>query len=369
VPPLRVGIDGRAFESPAPGVRRYLQGLVPALLALDDAPQLVALGGRPEAVPAGVAHIGEPAHPPSNAGWTIVGLPRAAARARVDLIHAPAYTAPWWAGVPVVVTVHDVSYERHPEWYPYRRDWLRRAFYRRSATGATHILTVSAFSAREITEAYGIAGSRITVAPLAASRMFAPADPARPGDLPGGVSPPYVLHVGDLHERRNLAMVVEAVLEARRHFGEVAGVSLVLAGTDRGVGDALSEIAARAGSPEAVVRLDRVEEEALRSLYQSASAFVYPSLYEGFGLPLVEAMACGLPVIGARAGSIPEVLGDAGILLDASDTRAWTQAVVAVVNDEARRARMRADGVARARMFTWTRTARATLDVYRLVAR
>src|SRR5829696_5489418 len=146
-------------------MRRYLEGLVPALLTLDDAPELVSLGGDARAIPPGVSHLDEPPHPPTNAGWILVGLPRAAARARVDVMHAPAYTAPFWASVPVVVTVHDVSYERHPQWYPYRRDWLRRAFYRRSAQAAAHVLTVSEFSAGEISAAYGIPRDRVTVAP------------------------------------------------------------------------------------------------------------------------------------------------------------------------------------------------------------
>jgi hypothetical protein len=105
---LRVGIDGRAFSSPAPGIRRYVEGLVPALLALEDAPEVVALGGLPEAVPPQIPHVGERLHPPTNAGWTLVGLPRAAAEARVDVLHAPAYTAPFWSPVPVVLTIHDI---------------------------------------------------------------------------------------------------------------------------------------------------------------------------------------------------------------------------------------------------------------------
>ena len=149
---LRIGIDGRAFTSPAAGIRRYVAGLTRALLTLGEPLELVALGGRDSsAIPRGVGHVAEPPHPPTNLGWTLVGLPRAARRAAVDIIHAPAYTAPWWSPVPVVVTVHDVSYELHPQWYPYRRDWLRRAFYRRSAQAARHILTVSRFSAAEIT--------------------------------------------------------------------------------------------------------------------------------------------------------------------------------------------------------------------------
>jgi alpha-1,3-rhamnosyl/mannosyltransferase len=364
---LRVGIDGRAFGSPAAGVRRYLEGLVPALLALEDAPEIVALGGE-TVLPSGLTRVDAPLHPATNAGWVLVGLPRAASSAGVDLIHAPAYTAPFWAPAPVVLTIHDVSYERHPQWYPYRRDRLRRAFYRRSARSAARILTDSEFSASEITAAYGIARDSITVAPLGVSAAFVPADPGLPSELPANVTTPYLLHVGDLHERRNLMVVVEALLEARRHFGALPGLSLVLAGVDRGVGDALCAVAREADAGDAVVRLGVVDEERLHMLYRGAAALVYPSRYEGFGFPLVEAMASGTPVIASRAASIPEVAGDAGILLDPDDVQGWTAAIVKVINDEGLRASMRAAGIARASQFTWSRTARATMGVYRQAA-
>src|SRR5687768_11029485 len=200
---LRVGIDGRAFQSPAAGVRRYVSRLVRALLALSEPLEIVALGGADSsALPSGLGYVAEPPHPPSNAGWALIGLPRAAVRASVHLIHAPAYTAPFWSGVPIVVTIHDVSYARHPEWYPYRRDWLRRAFYRRSARAASHILTDSVFSAGEIAAAYGIAPGRLSVVPLGVETTFAPGDPNVACPLPAGVMTPYLLHVGDLHERR-----------------------------------------------------------------------------------------------------------------------------------------------------------------------
>jgi glycosyltransferase involved in cell wall biosynthesis len=360
---LRVGIDGRAFSSPAAGVRRYVHQIVPALLDLGEPLEIVALGGGQD-LPGGVAHVAEPPHPPTNLGWTLVGLPSAAATAQVDLIHAPAYTAPFLTRLPIALTIHDVSYERHPEWYPYRRDWLRRAFYRRSAKAAAQVLTDSKFSADEIVAAYGIPTDRITVAPLGVSR-FHPGDPDLPVDLPAGVTTPFLLHVGDLHERRNLPMLVDALVEARRHFGTASAVSLVLAGVDRGVGDGLCTMAAAAGMPDAVVRLGMVGDDRLQGLYRAAIALVYPSLYEGFGLPVLEAMASGTPVIASQAASIPEVLGHAGILLSPTDASAWAQAIVTVMNDESLRTSMRVAGMARAATFTWARTARVTYDAYR----
>jgi glycosyltransferase involved in cell wall biosynthesis len=367
---LRIGIDGRAFKSPAAGIRRYIHGLTRALLTLGEPIEIIALGGTdPGALPPGTGFVPEPAHLPTNFGWTQVGVPLAAHRARVDLIHAQAYTAPFWPGRPLVLTIHDVSYELHPEWYPYKRDWLRRAFYRGSAHAATHILTVSRFSASEIHRAYGIPPERITVAPLAADRTFAPRDPAVPEQLPAGVRAPYVLTVGDLHDRRNLAMLVEAVITARRHSGAVPALSLVMVGKDLGVADGLCAMASNAGARDAIVHLTAVSGKQLRALYRGAVALVYPSLYEGFGLPVVEAMASGTPVITSNTTALPELVDGAGVTLAPGDIDAWTRAVIDVANSDERRARMRTDGIRRASEFTWDRTARLTLETYRRVLR
>jgi glycosyltransferase involved in cell wall biosynthesis len=363
--PLKVGIDGRAFSSPAAGVRRYVAGLTAGLLSLGEHLSVVALGGARDSIPAGVDYQTESLHPPTNLGWMLVGLPRAAARAGVDIIHAPAYTAPFWSPVPVVLTIHDVSYQRHPEWFPYRRDRFRRAFYRRSAHSAVSILTDSAFSASEITAAYGIPASRMAVVPLAVDPSFAAAHPGAAHDLPADVQMPFLLHVGDLHERRNLGTVVDALLAARQRNLVAGPLSLVLAGVDRGVGDALLARAAQAGAGDLIVRLGSIGEHQLHALYRAATALVYPSLYEGFGLPVLEAMASGTPVIASHAASIPEVLGDAGLLLDPRDVDAWTNAIVRVAGNEAERLRMSTAGRQRAAGFTWERTARATFDVYR----
>jgi len=368
VPALRIGIDGRAFGSPAAGVRRYVTELVPALLRGSERLELVALGGDPATVPAGLAHVPEPWHPPTNLGWVSVGLPRAAARGRVDVIHAPAYTAPLRSRLPVVLTIHDVSYALHPEWYPYRRDRARRLFYRRSARMAAHVLTVSEFSRGEIAAAYDIPRGRITVTPHGVPRMFAAGEAGAARPLPPGVTSPFVLHVGDLHERRNLTFLLEALVAARWRL-DGTGLTLVLAGVDRGVGAALGMRAAAAGMPEAVVRLGPIADDELRPLYGAAAALVYPSRYEGFGLPLLEAMASGTPVIASRAASIPEVVGEAGVLLDPDDAEAWTRALVRVVSDPDECARLRQRGLARAAGFTWAEAARITAGVYRQVAR
>jgi glycosyltransferase involved in cell wall biosynthesis len=272
------------------------------------------------------------------------------------VFHAPAYTAPLWQGQPLILTIHDVVYARHPEWYPGELDPIRQWFYRRSARRARRIVTDSAFSRSEIAAAYGVPVERIDVVPLAASRVFSPGGGVRRG---GGV-----LHVGDLHVRRNLPLLLDAILQLRRE-AVVADVTLTLVGVDRGVLPALRRQAADAGDPDALVYAGVISDEALAEQYRSAAVFAYPSRYEGFGVPLLEAMQCGTPVVGSRAASIPEVVGTAGLLVDPDDRRGWVEAIRAVLTDAARAAALGDAGVTRAAGFTWAATAAATTDVYR----
>jgi alpha-1,3-rhamnosyl/mannosyltransferase len=359
---LCVGFDGRALASPAAGVRRYTYELFGALALLPRV-TVVAIGApAAAAVPPGVERVAGAASLPTNPGWMLTGLPHAARRAGLDLFHAPSYTAPFRGPRPLVLTIHDVSYERHPEWYPHKRDPLRRAFYRWSARTADRIVTDSSFSKAEIVEAYGIPPGRVDVVLLAASGAFAGPAPVARTD----VSPPYVLHVGDLHERRNLDIAARAVLRVRRSAPPFQHLQLVLAGVDRGVGGSLARLGEEAPHGRDLLRLvGRADDEALAGLYRDAAALVYPSRYEGFGLPLLEAMSCGTPVIASRAASIPEVTAEAAILLDPDDEAAWAAAIEAVLRPETgTAARLREAGLRRAADFSWRRTAEATAAVY-----
>ena len=353
---MKVGFDARALVSPAAGVRRYTRELFGAMAAGGEV-QVVAAGAVPGAdLPQGVSSAGAGASLPTNVGWMLTGLPRAARAAQVDLFHAPSYTAPFGGPRPLVLTIHDISYERHPEWYPYRRDPARRAFYRWSARTADRIITDSEFSKREIVAGYGLEPARIAVVPLAAGSTFAPQV------TPRSNTSPYLLHVGDLHPRRNLVVAVRALRRVRARRPDLRTVRLVLAGVDRGSGAALIDHA----SPDEAQMIElagTVSEDGLLQLYRGACGLLYPSLYEGFGLPLLEAMACGTPVVAARASSITEVTGDAAILLDPHDDAGWADAIESLF-DPAVAGHLRDQGVRRAEAFTWQRTAKATVDVY-----
>jgi glycosyltransferase involved in cell wall biosynthesis len=186
------------------------------------------------------------------------------------------------------------------------------------------------------------------------------------------VGPPYVLHVGDLHVRRNVGTVLKAILDLRLAFGQgrdrrgAEPPRLVCAGVDRGVGAELRSAAS--SDPEALTLTGAVPEDALLALYRGARLLVYPSLYEGFGLPVLEAMQCGVPVVAANAASLPEVTGDGGLLVDPLDVRGWRDAIEALWQDEAAHARQRESALRRAAGFSWTRTAQETLGVLRQCA-
>jgi glycosyltransferase involved in cell wall biosynthesis len=358
----RIGFDGRALASPAAGVRRYATELFGALAALDGDLTIVAVGTPdPTGVPEGVERAPGAASLPTNAGWMLSGLPRAARQARLDLFHAPAYTVPLWSPRPLAVTIHDVSYARHPEWYPYRRDPIRRAFYRRSARAADRVITDSAFSKSEIAAAYGIPSEAIAVVPLAAASMFSPGPML---SLPPHVPRRYLLHVGDVHVRRNLAVVVRAMTLARRRDRRLADVGLVLAGVRRDEAEALHTVETTTNGASLLTFVGQTDEDLLLALYRSAAALVYPSRYEGFGLPLLEAMACGVPVVASRSSCIPEVTGEAAVLLDPDDEEGWSAAIARVIDDEAYAAALREAGYRRAASFSWRRTAEETAAVY-----
>jgi alpha-1,3-rhamnosyl/mannosyltransferase len=281
--------------------------------------------------------------------------------------HAPAYTAPPIGVHPLVLTVHDVSYATHPEWYPHQTGALRQWFYRASVRAADVLITDSEFSRSEITRAYGVGDDRIRVIPLGVSPSFSPGAPGTSGTS-GTVGMPYVLHVGDIHARRNLVLALDAVLRVRASGGKGSRLSLVLAGKDRGTGVELLARASARGQTDALQMLGSVTDDVLLSLYRGAAALVYPSRYEGFGLPMVEAMACGVPVLASRGSTGEEVLGDAGVILPPDAEAEWADAMRMILENPDRTADLRRRALQRAALFTWQRTAELTWDVYREVS-
>lgn len=298
-------------------------------------------------------------------------LSRELRRYPVDLLHVQ-YTAPPFAPCPVVATIHDLSFEHLPETFN-RRSWMQlRLTVRRTARRAAHIITGSEYSRGDISRTYGIAPERITVAPDAAPAHFAPVtnetELRRIRDS-YGIRENYILSLGSIQPRKNLVRLIEAYSSLRAVRPEVKLPQLVLAGKRGWLDDETFRAAERHALGKDILFTGYVPEQDLVGLYSGAICFVYPSYFEGFGLPAIEAMQCGVPVIAGNRTSLPEVVADAGMLFDPFDTQALVKALTQVIDDSACRAMLRAKGLERARNFNWKTTAQLTLNVYQVAAK
>jgi glycosyltransferase involved in cell wall biosynthesis len=281
----------------------------------------------------------------------------------------PHFAAPVRAGFPLVVTVHDVIPLVLPE---YRASpWMRAhlAIMRRTVRAARLILTPSHAARDDIVRILGMPSQRIRVIPEAAGPEFRPAEDwttVRETAQKFGIRERYIFNVGGFDIRKNLPVLLEAFSRARPRLREPA--QLVIAGaphtTNPRVFPPLQPVIERLGISDAVILTGRITEPEKRALYQGAALYVTPSLYEGFGLTALEAMACGVPTIAANRTSLPEVVGEGGILVE-PEPEALATAIAAVLNDPAEAATWRARALARAATFDWRRTAELTLEAYR----
>lgn len=286
--------------------------------------------------------------------WTHLRLSAELARRRPDLLFVPAHVIPIVCPVPAVATIHDVGYLWHRSAYTPLSWMLLHLGTLQNARAARRIVVDSRATARDLIKHFGVAESRIRVAYLGGPsvRDVTP-DPEVIARY--RLPPRYFLFVGTLQPRKNLTRLLEAF--ARISSSSGSSVGLVLAGRP-GVG--ASHLPARAealGLTDRVTWLSYVAEEHKPSLYAGARALVFPSLYEGFGLPVLEAMAWGTPVIASNVSSVPEVAGEAGLLVDPYDVDGLAQAMARILDDAALRERLIAAGRERAALFTWDRCA------------
>ncbi|HYV25230.1 MAG TPA: glycosyltransferase family 1 protein [Pyrinomonadaceae bacterium] len=284
----------------------------------------------------------------------------------VDVLHVQ-YTAPPLAPCAVVATIHDLSFEHLPETFNRRSRAQLRLTVRRTARKAAQILTLSEFSRQDIIDTYSIAPDRVSVTPAAAASHFKPIEDEtelRKIREAYGIERDYILLVSSIQPRKNLIRLIEAYscLRGLRPEGKLP--QLVLVGKRGWLDNETFRAAQRHSANNDIAFTGYVAEKDLPALYSGATCFVYPSFFEGFGLPVLEAMQCGAPVIAGNRTSIPEVVGKAGLLFDPFDTNSLVQALTRVLDDSEYRAVLRMQGLERARQFDWKRTARMTLQTY-----
>jgi glycosyltransferase involved in cell wall biosynthesis len=362
---MRFSVDAHAIGCQLTGNEVYVRNLLSAFASVDDRSEFIAYVSTPEAAGALPRRFRQ--RRVSRDPFVRLGfdLPRWLRRDRPDLLHVQ-YTAPLLCPTPVVVSVHDVSFVDYPEYFTAARAAQLRLTVRRTVERAVRVLTGSEFSRREIARAYGLDGSKIAVIPNAASPLFRPLGHEeavawvwRRFQVPS----PFILTVGDLQARKNQAGLIRA-------FAEMAGAypqlhhHLVLAGKESWHGEAVRKAAARSGVAERIHFTGFVSDEELLQLYNACQFFVFPSFYEGFGLPVLEAMACERPVACSDSSAILEVADAAAILFDPRSTEQMVRALADLALDSELRARMGRLGLQRALQFSWRRTAEKTLQVY-----
>jgi len=347
------------------GIHRYLYEVLRRLPEAAPEIALTAFIG-PRAIPPEVPGIrwvrtSWPTHQPFvRILWEQLVLPLRLARGSWELLHAMAFVAPLAARLPVVVTVYDLSFLLYPEAFRTANRLYLRMFARWTCRRAAGILAISQAAREDLIRRWGLPPERITVAYPGVDPRFRPlpAEEVAAFRARRGLPERFILYVGTLEPRKNLGVLLEAIARLS------PPVPLILVG-------------GKGWKPAFLPRLRELEregrarwvgfipDEELPLWYNAATVFAYPSRYEGFGMPPLEAMACGTPVIAARAASLPEVVGEAGLLVDPMDGEAWTEGLSTLLWDEALREALRARGLARAARFTWEATAAATVRLYR----
>ncbi|MBE7421023.1 MAG: D-inositol-3-phosphate glycosyltransferase [Rhodocyclaceae bacterium] len=295
-----------------------------------------------------------------------LSFPLALSRDRIDLAHFQ-YVAPPACPCPTVVTIHDISYEFFPEYFHPLQRMRMRALIPLSARRAAHVVTISEFSKRTIVERYGVAEENITVTPLGVSAVFRPIAPGQAEEMTRrfAIARPFILGVGNLQPRKNLERLIRAF--ARMTNGGDRDFDLVLVGQMAWQGHRVEAEVHRLGLDDRVRLTGYVSEEELVALYNRATVFAYPSIFEGFGLPVIEAMACGTPVLTSCASSLPEVAGSAALQVDPHDDEAISSELARLADDAALRAALSIKGREQAARFTWRATAELTARVFERV--
>ncbi len=368
---MHIGLDGYPLVWPKTGVAHYTFELAQELSRL--APQhsfdLIAPAAYPPEVSAQVNQIPNLAAVTLKTNlitrrWWAIGLPAHVRRARLDLFHGTNYEVPLRNRERNVLTVHDLSIFSHPETHDKRIATRGRRRLRIMMRSAARIITPTEAVKRELIARFQMNPDTIAVTPEAPRKAFRPMPAGQTADVRQrlGIADDFILCVGTIEPRKNLLTLVSAFAELLRNTAHQP--QLVIAGPKGWLTAEFDRVAAEANFGERLRLVGYVGDEDLRALYSSCKAFVFPSLYEGFGLPPLEAMACGAPVIASRIAAHVETLGAHAHLVEPTDARALAKVMVTLLENQNERNRLSRAGIEHAARFTWEETAKLTLKVY-----
>lgn len=378
---MKIGINALFFQSRATGSAQYMIHLLDALAHIDQQNEYILLGPRP------VEQTGQHSFPyqvhpvPGFAArneniekvvWEQLTAPNAARNAGLDLYHVPYFAPPLFPHTPTIATIHDVIPMRLPAYQLGGKVKAYMKLVSYAAHRATMIITVSQHAKQDIVDALKIPPERIRVIYEAAGDQYHPiTDPEILAEARAryDISERYIFYLGGLDQRKNVPQLIHAFAHLYPQIGD-PDLQLVISGNpDKQRGPLFPDprpIAADLGMSEQII-YRFIEDEDKPAIYSGASLFVFPSLYEGFGLPPLEAMGCGAPVVCSNRTSLPEVVGDAAINIDPEDTQALTEAMHQVLTNRTLQADLRARSLHQAAQFSWNKTAQETLAVYQEV--
>jgi glycosyltransferase involved in cell wall biosynthesis len=364
---MRIGYDITPIGQQASGVGTYALHLLTSMAELDEGHEFFMLSNRS-------GHQGRlPAHRelydawqpfPSRMIWMQCMLPQRLQLMGTELCHYPNSIAPLRSPCPYVLTIHDMTLSMLPQHHPWRKQIIIRPLIPLLARRAAKVITVSSSARDDIVRLLGLPPERIAVIPEAAGAQFRPAsktEQQRVGEK-YGIARPYVLYIGTLEPRKNLVRLIKAWAELRRTG--VINQQLVIVGAAGWQYEPIYRAAQESGCPEEIIFTGYVPGEDLPGLYSGADLFAFPSLYEGFGLPVIEAMACGAPVLISTTPALLEVAGQAALAVEADSIAAIKGGLERLLCDERLREQLRVAGFKRAADFSWQRTAQCTLAVY-----
>lgn len=370
---VHIAIDARLPYYERGGISQYVLHLIPALLALGSDHRYTILKSRKERgrylADRDSAARERPVWTPCHHRLERWALGIEMIPMRADLLHSPDFIPPAFGAKRNVITVHDLNFLRFPEFL----DGEARRHYagqiRWAVERADHISADSHHTRRELVELLEVPADKISVVHLAANPLFSAPMPESAVQAVldrHGLTRGFVLFVGTLSPRKNLLLLLNALPALPPELRDE--VRLVLAGRPGWRAEEVFAAIRDNHLADRVRHLPDLTDGELAALYRAAAVLAYPSVYEGFGLPPLEAMASGCPVVASTAAAVPEVVGDAGLLIEPSDPAAWADALAQVLSDSALRAGMVARGLERARRFSWDQTAQATVAIYERVA-
>lgn len=372
---MHIGIDAHAIGAQQGGNETYIRNLIRALAALDaDNRYTIYLANAQAAAEWQNGFVAQHPNfsvrllpPPTPLVRVPVFLTYELRRRPVDVLHVQ-YTAPPFCNAPVVATIHDLAFEHLPETFTRRGSLQLKLTVRRTARRAARIATVSEYSRQDLLRTYRLAPEKVVTTYNGIEPHFTAqpraADEAAQVRQRFGIARGFLLAVGSLQPRKNLERLIRTYARLRREQPDFAP-QLVIVGRKLWLAESIFAEVSRQPWASDVILTGYVGDDDLPALYRTASAFVYPSLFEGFGLPPLEAMACGTPVITSNISSLPEVAGSAALLVDPLNEQELAAALQRILNDQPLRARLRAEGVRQAAKFTWRDTAEKTLQLYR----